>query len=404
MLALNLNRCTRMKKLICYVFIQIIITSLAMPNLMEIYKKGTIKLIPSPGFGNGTDWESFFYDIYKDMAVAEDGSIFVCNNSQNNIFKFNTSGKHIGTYGRLGEGPGDFYFPDELSILDGQYLVIGEYGLKRRISIFDFFGKCMKVVKTDHSVSFPIALKKNKIAYIYYKFLNTGDSLKTRKSKKTILIKDTVSGKEFPVLSREFVEKNFVMIGEMMCSITDNSETGDLFINRTFDGNLLVGCSNTPDILIYSQEGKLLNSFRLQIKPIPVTEEYLKKFKAYFIADRINERPALSPEFIKKYEKLSYKDYFDPYLPFYREILVDGDGNILIFKTSECFEKCNEVFQVYSPEGKYICETTLDKGDYDFKIDMRFKNIVFTKKAIFGLFQLKDSEDISLRLVKVDLD
>ncbi len=375
-----------------------------MPNLMEIYKKGTIKLIPSPGFGKGIDWESLFYDSYKDMAVAEEGSIFVSNDRQHNIFKFNTSGKHIGTYGRLGEGPGDLYFPGDLSILDGRYLVIGDYPMKQRLSIFDFFGKCMKVLKTDHSVYFSIALKKNKIAYIYYKFHNTGDSLKARKSKQTIIIKDTISGKEFPVLSREFVEKNFVMIGELMCSITDNSETGDLFINRTLDGNLLVGSSNTPDIHIYSPEGKLLSSFRLQIKPIPVTEEYLKKFKDYFMTDKINERPALSPELIKKYEKLSYKDYFDPYLPFYREILVDGDGNILIFKTSECFEKCNEVFQAYSPGGKYICETTLDKGDYDFKIDSRFKNIVFTKKAIFGLFQLKNSEDISLRLVKVDLD
>jgi hypothetical protein len=89
---------------------------------------------------------------------------------------------------------------------------------------------------------------------------------------------------------------------------------------------------------------------------------------------------------------------------FYREILLDGEGNILIFKSIECFENCNEVFQVYSPEGKFICEATIDKGDYDFKIDRRFKNIVFMKRAIFGLFQLKDSDDISLRLVKVDLD
>ena len=389
-----------MKKIFCCLFIQIIITSLTAHNLIEIYKKGTIKVIPSPGFGKGIDCESLFYDIYKELAVAEDGSIFVSNNRQHNIFKFNTSGKHIGTYGRIGEGPGDLYFPGNLTIMDGRYLVIGGYSLKRRISVFDFFGKCMKVLKTDHSVSFPIALKKNIIAYIYER----GEILKTGKSKQTIFIKDTISGKEFPVLSREFEEKNFAMIGDIMYSITDNSETGDLFINRTLDGNLLVGISNTPYIYIYSLEGKLLSSFRLQIKPIPVTEEYLKKFKDYFMADKIDERPSLSSNLIKKFAKLSHKDYFDPYLPFYREILVDGEGNILIFKSSECFEKCNEVFQVYSPAGKYICETTIDKGDFDFKIDRRFKNIVFTKKAIFGLFQLKDSDDISMRLVKVDLD
>ncbi len=84
-----------------------------------------------------------------------------------------------------------------------------------------------------------------------------------------------------------------------MYSITDNSETGDLFINRTIDGNLLVGISNIPDIQIYSPEGKLLHSFRLQIKPIPVNDEYLKKFKDFFMADKRNERPAMNPGLIK---------------------------------------------------------------------------------------------------------
>jgi hypothetical protein len=393
-----------MKKIFFCVFIQIVITGFAVPNLSEIYKNRTIKVIPSPGFGKGTDWGSLFFDISKELAVAENGNIFVSNGRQHNIFKFNTLGKHIGTYGRLGEGPGDLYYPGDLSIMDGRYLVIGGYGTKRRISVFDFLGKCMKVLKTDHSVYFPIALKKNKIAYIHNKYINTGNNLKPGKSKKTIFINDTVSGKEFPVLSREFVEKNFVMIGSIMYSITDNNESGDLFINRTLDGNLLVGSSNTPYIYIYSPEGKLLHSFRLQIKPIKVNEEYLKKFKDFFMADKRNERPAMNPNLIKKFKKLSFKDYFDTYLPLYREILVDGEGNILIFKTSDCFENCNEVFQVYSPEGKFICETTIDKGDYDFKIDRRCKNIVFMKNAIYGLFQLKDSEDISLRLVKVDLD
>lgn len=392
-----------MKKILLCVFIQVMITNFAVPNLIEIYKKGTIKLIPSPGFGKGTDWESLFYDIYKELDVTEDGIIFVSNSRQHNIFKFNTSGEHIGTYGRLGEGPGDLYYPGDLSILNGRYLVIGGYSLKRRISIFDFLGKCMKVLKTDHSVSFPIALKKNKISYIHDIYLNNGNNLKALKSKKTILIKDIISGKEFPVLSSEFVEKNFVMIGEIMYSITDNSETGDLFINRTHEGNLLVGISNTPVIYIYSPEGKLLHTFRLQIKPILVNDEYLKKFKDYFMSNKKKERNSMSSNLIKRFEKLSFKDFFDPYLPLYREILVDGEGNILIFKSSECFENYNEVFQVYSPEGKYICDTTIDKGYYDFKIDRRFKNIVFTKKAIFGLFHLKDSEDISLRLVKVDL-
>ncbi|MCP4221349.1 MAG: hypothetical protein GY765_42380, partial [bacterium] len=80
------------------------------------------------------------------------------------------------------------------------------------------------------------------------------------------------------------------------------------------------------------------------------------------------------------------------------------EGNILVFKITDCQGDCNPVLRVYSPEGEYICETVIDKGQYDFVIDRRFKNIQFTDKGVFGLFQLKGSEDTTLRIVKVAVD
>jgi hypothetical protein len=76
---------------------------------------------------------------------------------------------------------------------------------------------------------------------------------------------------------------------------------------------------------------------------------------------------------------------------------------MLIFKNTDCFGDCLEIFQVYSPEGQYICDVTIEKGIYDFQIDRRFKNIIFTSQAIYGLFPLKDSEDFEMRLVRVNV-
>ncbi|MCP5053349.1 MAG: hypothetical protein GY940_39660, partial [bacterium] len=78
-------------------------------GLIEFYKKGTIKLVPSPEFGKDTDWESLFYDTAREFVVAQDGSIFVINNSRHNGFKFTGAGRYVGMFGQKGEGPGDLY-------------------------------------------------------------------------------------------------------------------------------------------------------------------------------------------------------------------------------------------------------------------------------------------------------
>ncbi|MCP4217974.1 MAG: hypothetical protein GY765_25245 [bacterium] len=52
----------------------------------------------------------------------------------------------------------------------------------------------------------------------------------------------------------------------------------------------------------------------------------------------------------------------------------------------------------FSSDGEFVCETRMDKGTYDFDIDRRFKNLTFTNHGIFGLFQLKGSEDTTLRI------
>ncbi|UCH92229.1 MAG: 6-bladed beta-propeller, partial [Candidatus Aminicenantes bacterium] len=74
-------------------------------DLQEHYKKGAIVIKGDAGFGEGNDWEGLFYDSYKDMVVARDGSIFVANSRTHNVFKFDKQGKLLKKIGRRGKGP-----------------------------------------------------------------------------------------------------------------------------------------------------------------------------------------------------------------------------------------------------------------------------------------------------------
>ncbi len=159
--------------------------------------------------------------------------------------------------------------------------------------------------------------------------------------------------------------------------------------------------NTSNELKVFSQNGELLQSFRLKMDPIQVTRDYVRRYKESIIQN-LEER-GFRQFAIDAAKKASYEDVFEKYLSYFKEILVDSEGNILICKKTDCIGDCNEVFQVYSPEGKYICEMTIDNGPYKVTIDRRFKNIIFADDAVYGLFPLKESEESPMQLIRVKL-
>lgn len=384
------------KKNISFVFIFLLIGCFLRGSLTDFYKKGLIKLEADPNFGRETDWNMLLYDFRFDLLYSPQGDLFVAFKPDHCIYKFNPEGKYVTKFGQKGKGPGDFYSPGSLSILDGRHLVVGEYPSMRRISLFDFDGNFIKLLKTDNSSFSPTALKNRKIAYTTDKF---GPGENSSQIFTTVIIKDVKTGREKAVYEINREEKHTILEGGRR--FISFVESGEVIITQTKDGNLLVGLTISPELKLYSPEGELLQAFRLKMDPIPVTRKYIRKYKESII--RYWEEQNFNKRMIEAIKKSSLNNLFDEYAPLYKEILVDSEGNILVFKYTDCFGDCSEIFQVYSPEGQYICDVTIESGIYDFQIDKRFKNIVFTSQAIYGLFPLKDSEDFEMRLVRVNV-
>jgi hypothetical protein len=362
------------------------------PQLDTLYKTGTLKLEADKTFGSQTDWESLFYNMYKSIVLGPDGSIFVSNSRQHAIFKFSPSGKFIARFGRKGQGPGDLYYPHEITVLDNRYLVVGEYASVRRISLFDLEGKFVKVLKTTRSCFSPLALQENRIAYLSYHF--NKENVKEVK----VWVKDVETGKEILITSTEISLGNFVK-AKNNYTISFDSHLGELFIAGTGAGNLLVGISNTPAIDIYSPLGKRLRSFRLNIQPDLVTSRYIKQYKEAYMAD-ISKNRAARP-YLDLIGKTSFDKGFAKYLPYYRDILVDSAGRIVVFRWPDCVTHCPKKFQVYSPEGTYFSEVLLDEGEFSVEIDSRWKRLILSTRGIFAYVSPKDNIDAAPRLIKV---
>ncbi|HLP45039.1 MAG TPA: 6-bladed beta-propeller [Candidatus Kapabacteria bacterium] len=374
-------------------------------DLIEHYKKGIVTLKGETDFGKNTDWETLFYDRYRELIIAPDGSIFVANNRQDNFYKFDKQGNFIKKFGQKGEGPGDVYSPGELTILDNKYLVAGDYALRRRITIWDLNGNCQKVVKTNKSPFYLTSLKENKLAYLT--FSQHAETKNGYLRIIQIIIKDIVTGREKTIREISLLDRSEIIVGENMSTGVGNF-FGGVFLARTSDGNLVVGISNLPRIEIFSPSGEIIFSFNLKINPIPVDSAYIKKFRDHTLSELYSKNEASMDSTnkfwhdVKKkaFQTFDFSKVFDKHLPLYYEILVDSDGNFLVFKYTDCLKDCKTFFQVYSKKGEFICETEFDKGIYDFEIDTRFKNISFTTEGIFGLFMNKGDEKEVLRLIK----
>lgn len=366
-------------------------------SLIDFYKRGLIKLEADPNFSQQTAQSVSLYDTRCDLLRVPNGSFFISVGPDHCFYRLSPEGKFIGKYGQEGQGPGDLYFPGDPSVLDSRYLVIGEYATSRRVSLFDLEGNFVKLLKTDRNASTTVALRDNKIAYTTYEWGPMKNQIQEFTT--IIIIKDVETGKETAI--NEFRTQRRFNRSRGGASFVNVAGSGEMLVAQTKGGNLLVGKTVSNELKIFSPEGHLLRSFTLEMEPIQVTRDYVRRYKDFWIQDM--EERGMNPSVIDALKKAPYEDVFGKYLPYFKEMLVDSEGNILICKKTDCIGDCNDVFQVYSPEGEFICEVTVDSGAYEVTIDRRFKNIVFANNAIYGLFPLKDNEESALQLIRVNL-
>ena len=68
----------------------ITLSGLLWPDLIDIYKKGSVQLVPFPEFGKNTDWEDYIYYKVRYIAVAANGCVFMSNGRQHKVYKFDS--------------------------------------------------------------------------------------------------------------------------------------------------------------------------------------------------------------------------------------------------------------------------------------------------------------------------
>ncbi|MFO7769290.1 MAG: NHL repeat-containing protein [bacterium] len=77
------------------------------------------------------------------VAVGTDGTRYVLDQADHRVLRFDGQGDYLGSFGREGEGPGEFLDPADLALLEDGTLVVTDYG-NGRVGLFDAGGTFLR--------------------------------------------------------------------------------------------------------------------------------------------------------------------------------------------------------------------------------------------------------------------
>jgi hypothetical protein len=113
--------------------------------------------------------ENYLFGRIFDVAVSSGGAIYVLDNGFNRVQKYDSSGVYIGTFGRKGEGPGEFNFPIAIAVDGLGNVYVAD---RSKVQIFDVTGTYTDSFEHGFSGSFPRSIRINESNGIYLSCLD----------------------------------------------------------------------------------------------------------------------------------------------------------------------------------------------------------------------------------------
>lgn len=429
-----------MKKTAITLIAFFVVQSLFSQTLLETYKTGKINLIEDVAYGSGNDWENIFSGFndksmdqqighQKKIVVAPDGSVFMSHKNLHQIWKFNPEGQLVSKFGEQGGKPHQFpMLPRIQSVVADKYYFTSD--VHSRLKFFDFSGNFVKEIELDYMTWNFQPLEGGKI-------LLNGSVLWKEGWREIVALLDFDSGKE-RIIHSEFRDRlNFsstVLVDERdsIRIIRADSQDNKIYLPGVPyfkrpakillpTGEFMIANRETGEVKLFNSTGKLISDFKLDIKPIKINEQdvldnYQKAKKNITSSiERIKNRKDWSEKMKKEYlefyqnEELprieKYKEIanYYPYLPVFTDIIVDNEGNMLVFEFTRKEEQVDNKFSViaFNKQGEILAKASLACQNYNLKISA--STFMFHNGFIYAVCEEKGADSIPLRLVRFKL-
>lgn len=277
------------------------------------------------------------------------------------VFKFDKTGKFLSSFGKKGQGPGEFQRPriikvtneDEIAIVDGSMKLV----------ILDKDGELIREISTSTINGLLIPLNKER--YLLAKTIRyPSEDIESRFSYHLC----NVELKELKELA-SVENPNSLKVNRL-----DGVQTIPIF--HITEKSIFVGDPKKGyEIFEYDFDGKLLRKIRKEYKHVVVPEEYKKRFLKMF------ERPDQ-----ERYRKIAY---FPKHLPPFQFFFADDGGNLFVMTYEKGSSPRKYIYDIFNENGIFIARTQLENISID-----EFSEVPLNVKARSGrLYCLREKED-----------
>lgn len=322
-------------------------------SLAEIYSSGTVRIIQEMKIDESSMPKDTYFEGFVRVVCDDKGFVYVCDYKANNIKKFDSSGKYVKIIGRQGQGPGEFGGPYEFAA-GADRLFVWELG-NRRLSVLNLDGEFTKALNIQFSEGQPLKMRP----------LPNGDIILERE-KIYFAEQDKPQDCSIEIYSPELERKKILYTQPVWRNKFRMIESMGTNIIQPFSplvywdvspgGKIVIGYSKSYEIGIFSSERGKISSFTHSFDPIKITDEDKEAFFAGMTFSSGGAVKQGAPDFIVKDTE------FPKTKPPFFNIIVDSEGNILVFPHRKNRDEEEKNFDAFNPEGKFIANVQIVEG------------------------------------------
>jgi hypothetical protein len=300
----------------------------------------------------------------------DEGNFYVSDVDSNRILKYNPEGKYLLTFGRKGQGPGEFQSLNFIRFDKENNLYIND-STNSRISFFNKDGKFLRQLGTKDRYASVYINSKGFFVGDKFDISPDGNAMKMgiiyglfddKFNLMTELYKDEINLPTPRIGDESSLADS---LAEMLSKTAFRPNVIYTVANNDF---IYLGYPEKYEINVYSPEGKLVRKITRDYDPITVTEKDKEEY-----VQRINESfsAPIYTEGVKKkaFQKIKYPKYKPAYQSF--TMMENGWLAVLVDYVKDEYT----LFDIFNQEGKFIAQfKTPVPAEGMFSVLLFFKN------------------------------
>ena len=423
-----------MKKLILGAVFALVAASALPQKLIDIYNKGTVRLVPDTEYAQDNNWNTVFKSYYdtiygtpmgdrKSLIITPDGSALVNHRYRNFYSKFAPDGKFAEEFGITNSKGNRLQKTESIAgVLNGNILFSNLDNMGNMVCS-DLDGNYIKTLKLDYMTRQMIPISNDKIAVV-------GWVIWSDRFRDFVAIIDYKTNDQ-QIIWDHFTDRCHESEHCKLFSYSYDFESqGSIsfstmpYINNLgmslppriawLNDKLVLAIPSTGEILVFDSIGNQISKSKIDwaVNEISMEEQKeiqqnainkFKNMKEIKYVDRVSpEENMRAKKFLISEMEADLEKISKPIIiPYFSTILQDSDGNLLFFEFPK--EENSNKFNVWvlGSEGRFSSQSSFVCDDYQLQITV--SKMVFHNGYLYGL-QLKNKVNgVPLRLVRFKL-